>query len=428
MSIGIDFGTTNSSIAFQPYPGAAPECAPVEDHSSIPFDAVLRTAVLVDQAGNLVPGGVGAAAVDQLSWRDGTSGRWRRLLVDFKPMLSTFRLRSERTERRQAVDSAFYDHLRQEPQVVSIQQIIVSGDLPWSREELMTAGAAIFSHLLSAVPKSVMNTDPGIVVGVPLTFPDFAKKRALEMIVRAAGERWEEPYRDALRRVRFIPEPVGASLLYGDEYGGRASTERVLVFDSGGGTLDLALLEFERRDGRLRPVRQLALGGEVLAGRRFDDCLIEHCLLQHREAIRRSNAQAASPEEVTTWQIAQAAESIKIELSSQEDYEELSLLSAGVRVHVTRQEFEGWAQPILQEIEKLVRAVVGSLDDVDTVVMVGGSSLIPCVQELIRRLFPLAEHHYENPLMKGRGEGVERSLTAVSRGLALYDEVIGGAA
>jgi hypothetical protein len=64
------------------------------------------------------------------------------------------------------------------------------------------------------------------------------------------------------------------------------------------------------------------------------------------------------------------------------------------------------------------------MDDVDTVVMVGGSSLIPCVQQLLKKLFPNAHVVHEDPRQNGRGEGVERALTAVSKGLALYDETV----
>jgi hypothetical protein len=309
---------------------------------------------------------------------------------------------------------------------VTYKDIVESGDMACSREELMTVAAAVFRTLFSKTPASVMQQNPQIVIGVPLIFPDYAKKRLLDIVVRSGVCGSAEPYREALRRVRFLPEPIGASLLYALDCKpprGR-STGRVLVFDSGGGTLDLALLEFGMMGDEYRPVRQLALRSEVLAGKRFDQCIEEFGLSRHRDAVLRWNRDKADPVEVTGWQLAQAAESIKVNLSTREEHEELSLIGAGVRPRITRREFEHWAEGILAQTASLVRSTVADMDDVDTVVMVGGSSLIPCVQRLMRELFPAADVVHENPNQVGRGEGVERALTAVSKGLALYDETV----
>lgn len=426
MNVGIDFGTTNSSIAFQRTPGQPPECASVDQHINLPFDAVLRTAVLLDHHGRLVDNGVGAVAVDPVSWIDPRTRARRRVLEHIKPFLRTFRLREQWPVERTRIDFEHYDHLRQEPLSVTYKEVVESGDMRCSREELMAGAAAVFRTLFSRTSRSVMQQDPQIVIGVPLIFPDYAKKRLLDIVVRSGVCGTDEPYREALRRVRFLPEPVGASLLYALECEpprGKSSG-RVLVFDSGGGTLDLALLEFEMRDGSYRPVRQLALGAQVLAGRRYDECIERHGLEQYRDRVRDWNSDKADPDEVTRWHLAQAAESIKVNLSTRDEYEEISLAGAGVRPKVTRRDFEEWAQPLLEETEALIRSTVTDLDDVDTVVMVGGSSLIPCVQQLLRRLFRGANVVYENPRQTGRGEGVERALTAVSKGLALYSETI----
>lgn len=426
MNVGIDFGTTNSSIAFKRESRLPPECASVDQYKNLPFDVVLRTAVLLDQYGRLVPNGVGAVAVDPTSWVDPKTRQRRRVLEHIKPFLRTFRLREQWPVERTRIDLEFYDHLRQEPMAVTYKDIVESGDLECSREELMTAAAAVFRTLFSRTPPSVMQQDPQIVIGIPLIFPDYAKKRLLDIVVRSGVCGTEEPYREALRRVRFLPEPIGASLLYELECEpprGRMRG-RVLIFDSGGGTLDLALLEFAMFDGAYRPVRQLALGSRILAGRRFDECIERHGLERHREAILKWNEGTGDPAEVTRWQLAQAAESIKVNLSTREEHEEFSLIGAGVRPRITRRDFETWAQPLLDETEALVRETVADLEDVDTVIMVGGSSLIPCVQRLLQRLFPGANVVHEDPRQTNRGEGVERAITAVSRGLALYNETV----
>lgn len=426
MNVGIDFGTTNSSIAFQRSSRQPPECASVDQHINLPFDVVLRTAVLLDQYGNLVKDGVGAVALDPMYWVDPRTKARRRVLQHIKPFLRTFRLHEQWPVERTRIDLEFYDHLRQEPMVVTYKEVVESGDMDCSREELMTAAAAVFRTLFAKTPASVIQQRPQIVIGVPLIFPDYAKKRLLDIIVRSGICGTEEPYREAIRRVRFLPEPIGASLLYAMECEpprGR-STGRVLVFDSGGGTLDLALLEFGGVDGEYRPVRQLALSSQVLAGRRYDECIERVGLAPYRDAVHRWNRDKADPDEITKWQLAQAAESIKVHLSTRDEHEELSLIGAGVRPKITRREFERWAEDLLSETAALVRSTVADMDDVDTVVMVGGSSLIPCVQQLMRRLFPGAHVVHEDPRQVGRGEGVERALTAVSKGLALYDETV----
>lgn len=426
MNIGIDFGTTNSSLAYQPGPGVAPVCAAVDQHVNIPFDAVLRSAVLMNGSGRVAQRDVGGAALNPLSWIDPKTRERLKLVINFKPLLGTFRLR-EQSILRSMIDGEHYDHLRQQPSTVTITETVVSGDSPYTRHEVINAAAAVLGRLLESVPQSVMSTSPVIVIGVPLTFPDYAKKRLLEIIVRTGALKSAEPFREALRRIRFVPEPVGASFLYGEEWdGGRSDSERVLIFDSGGGTLDLALIEYERRDDRMRPVRQLALGGRVLAGRRFDQCIEQGALETVRDKVERASAEFPDGKEIAAWRLSQAAESIKIALSTRESHEELSLMPAGVRsVTLTRSQFESWARPILDDTERLIRETVRDLGDVDTVAMVGGSSLVPCVQSLVKRLFPTASVMHENPARRGRGEGVERSLTAVSRGLALYDDATG---
>lgn len=424
MNLGIDFGTTNSSIAFVRRAGQPPECASVDQYSNLPFDVVLRSAVLLDQCGRVVPRGIGRAALDPLF--DPKTRARRRLLENFKPFLRTFRLRETWPAERSRIDFDFYDHLRQEPGVVTYKDVVESGDVDCSREELLTAGAAIFQTLFQKTPASVLQQKPQIIVGVPLLFPDYGKKRLLNIVVRSGIFESHEPYREALQCVRFLPEPIAASVLYAldcEPPRGRESG-RVLVFDSGGGTLDLALLEFAMVDGGYRPVKQLALGSEVLAGKRYDECIERHALRPHYEAVLRWNATAADPAAVTRWQFAQAAESIKVALSTRQEYDELSLIGAGVRPRVTRREFEQWCADLLIETTKVVRSVVREIDAVDTVVMVGGSSLIPCVQRLMQDLFPTANVVHEDPARTGRGEGVERALTAVSKGLTLYDEEI----
>ncbi|MES2177845.1 MAG: Hsp70 family protein [Gemmatimonadota bacterium] len=426
MNVGIDFGTTNSSIAFQRSPRSAPECASVDQHINLPFDVVLRTAVLLDQFGRLIDNGVGAVAADPMSWVDPKTKVPRRVLQHIKPFLRTFRLREQWPEERTRIDFNFYDHLRQEPMVVTYTDVVESGDMACSREELMTAAAAVFRTLFNKTPSAVMQQRPQIVIGVPLIFPDYSKKRLLDIVVRSGVCGKDEPYREALRRVRFLPEPIAASLLYSMECEpprGK-STGRVLIFDSGGGTLDLALIEFAVVEGEYRPVRQIALGSQVLAGRLFDECIERHGLDQYRDAVRKRNSGLANPDEVTSWQLSQAAESIKVALSTRVEYEELSLSGAGVRPRITRSAFERWCQPVLEKTEALVRSTVADMDAVDTVMMVGGSSLLPCVQQLIQRLFPDAQVISEDARQNGRGEGVERALTAVSKGLALYDDAV----
>jgi hypothetical protein len=426
VNLGIDFGTTNSSIAFQRTLRHAPECSPVDDHSNTPFDVVLRSAVLLDEHGRVVPEAVGSAATDPLQWKDSRTKRARRLIRDFKPLLGTFRLREQRSVEYTRIDRDHYDHLRQEPMVISIRDIIETGDVPYTRAELVSSAAAIFRRLFEKTPRSVIEAIPQIVVGIPLTFPDYAKKRLLEILVKAGVCTSRSEYKEILKRVRFLPEPVAASLLYAAECEpprGRGSG-RVLVFDSGGGTLDLALLEFEVINGHYRPIRQLALASKILAGRRFDQAIESAVLARFRNRVLEWNRGAADPIAVTDWQVAQAAESIKVALSTREEHRELSLIGAGVQPVVTRREFEEACQPLIIETREFIETTVDDVDSVDTVVMVGGSSLIPCVQRLLRSMFPTAEVIHENPAQTARGEGVERALTAVSRGLALYDDLI----
>jgi molecular chaperone DnaK len=215
-----------------------------------------------------------------------------------------------------------------------------------------------------------------VVVSVPAYFSDAQRQATLEA-GRIAG----------LEVLRLVPEPTAAALSYGlDRYGSGAA----LVFDLGGGTLDVSALELS--PGRLE-VRAVA-GDVQLGGDDFDQAVIDAFVARLVEEFGTD----PSEDRTAMQRLRDAAEQIKIELSSvtrtQVTLPFLTVDAAGEPVHfamtVTRDQFNRWTAPLVERIAGPVKQVLADLGvsgvKLDHVVMVGGASRIPAVREKLRSL------------------------------------------
>ncbi|MCU1615751.1 MAG: Chaperone protein dnaK [Frankiales bacterium] len=213
------------------------------------------------------------------------------------------------------------------------------------------------------------------VITVPAYFND-AQRTATRDAGRIAG----------LEVLRIINEPTAAALAYGMD---KRQHETVLVFDLGGGTFDVSVLDVG--DGVVE-VRATA-GDTHLGGDDFDRRIVDHLA----EQFQKDNGIDLRTDAQALQRLAEAAEKAKVELSSvtqtQVNLPFITADASGPK-HLTmtlmRSTFEQLTADLVERTMGPVRQAMSdakvSADDIDEVILVGGSTRIPAVQALVRRL------------------------------------------
>jgi molecular chaperone DnaK len=213
------------------------------------------------------------------------------------------------------------------------------------------------------------------VITVPAYFND-AQRTATRDAGRIAG----------LEVLRIINEPTAAALAYGMD---KREHETVLVFDLGGGTFDVSILDVG--DGVVE-VRSTA-GDTHLGGDDFDRRLVEHLADQ----FQRDNGTDLRKDAQALQRLYEAAEKAKVELSSvtqtQVNLPFITADASGPK-HLTatlmRSTFEQITADLIDRTTGPVKQAMGDAkvgpNDIDEIILVGGSTRIPAVQQLVRRL------------------------------------------
>lgn len=226
----------------------------------------------------------------------------------------------------------------------------------------------------------------GAVITVPAYFND-SQRQATRDAGRIAG----------LEVMRILNEPTAASLAYGLE---RDDSQTILVFDLGGGTFDVSILEVG--DGVFEV--KATSGDTQLGGNDFDkkivDWLAEQFLEQEGVDLRRDRQ--------SLQRLMEAAEKAKIELSGVSVTDiNLPFITATadgpkhLETRLTRSQFEGLCGDLISRLRGPVKqalndAGLGPLD-MDEVVLVGGSTRIPLVKDMVRSLVDLEPNENVNP-------------------------------
>merc|ERR1712166_1113538 len=186
-----------------------------------------------------------------------------------------------------------------------------------------------------------------------------------------------------LNVLRIINEPTAAAIAYGlDKKGANATEKNVLIFDLGGGTFDVSVLSID--DG-IFEVKSTA-GDTHLGGEDFDNCLVNHFVQEFKRKHKKdftSNPRAMR-------RLRTACERAKRNLSSSANAQiEIDSLFDGVDFYssITRARFEDLCADLfrgtIEPVEKVIRDAKSDKSSVDEVVLVGGSTRIPKIQELI---------------------------------------------
>ncbi|MGY1825228.1 MULTISPECIES: molecular chaperone DnaK [unclassified Blastococcus] len=214
------------------------------------------------------------------------------------------------------------------------------------------------------------------VITVPAYFED-AQRQATKEAGEIAG----------LNVLRIVNEPTAAALAYGLDKGETEQT--ILVFDLGGGTFDVSLLEIG--DGVIE-VKATA-GDNHLGGDDWDERVVKHLV----QTFNAQNGIDLSKDKLAMQRLREAAEKAKIELSgAQSTNLNLPYITAGAEgplhldITITRAEFQRMTQDLLDRarapFNQAIRDAGISVNQIDHVVLVGGSTRMPAVSDLVREL------------------------------------------
>ncbi len=220
------------------------------------------------------------------------------------------------------------------------------------------------------------------VITVPAYFND-AQRQATKDAGQIAG----------LEVARIINEPTAAALAYGLD---KKKDEKICVFDLGGGTFDVSILEVSHE-----LVEVLSTNGDThLGGDDFDEVLIHHIASQ----FQKDNGIDLRKDPMALQRLREAAEKAKKELSSLQNSEiNLPFITADasgakhLQMTITRSEFERMVDHLIERcrnpVESALRDAKLKPTDIDEVVLVGGSTRVPKVQDFVKKIFQGKEPH-----------------------------------
>ena len=237
--------------------------------------------------------------------------------------------------------------------------------------------AMILSKLKADAEKYLGEKVTDAVITVPAYFND-SQRQATKDAGKIAG----------LDVKRIINEPTAAALAYGLDKVQDQDGQKILVYDLGGGTFDISVLEIA--DGVFQV---LATGGNThLGGDNFDEVIINYLV----DEFKKSDGIDLSKDKMAMQRLKEAAEKTKIELSSlTQSTVSLPFISADstgpkhMEINVTRAKFESMIEDYINETIDLTKKALAdsklTVNDVAKIIMVGGSTRIPMVIDKVEK-------------------------------------------
>ena len=247
--------------------------------------------------------------------------------------------------------------------------------------------AMILSYMKDYAEKYLGEKVTKAVITVPAYFND-SQRQATKNAGKIAG----------LDVERIINEPTAAALAFGLDKQDKNQT--VLVYDLGGGTFDVSILELG--DG-IFEVKSTA-GNNRLGGDDFDKCLMDYIVSE----FKKENGIDLTKDKLAMQRLKEVAEKAKKDLSGMTSTQiSAPFISQGedgplhIDMTITRAKFEELIHDLVQSTLEPVRKALkdAKLDkkDIDKVILVGGSTRIPCVQELVEKELGQKPSHEVNP-------------------------------
>ncbi|QEY25586.1 molecular chaperone DnaK [Neisseria zalophi] len=269
--------------------------------------------------------------------------------------------------------------------------------------------AEVLRKMKQAAEAYLGETVTEAVITVPAYFND-SQRQATKDAGRIAG----------LDVKRIINEPTAAALAFGMDKNTKGD-RKVAVYDLGGGTFDISIIEIADVDGE-KQFEVLATNGDTfLGGEDFDQRLIDHIISE----FKKEQGIDLKQDVMALQRLKEAAEKAKIELSSGQQTEVnlpyITMDSTGPKhlaMKITRAKFESLVEDLIERSIEPCRVAVKdaglSVGDIDDVILVGGQSRMPKVQDAVKAFFGKEPRKDVNP------------DEAVAIGAAIQGEVLGG--
>lgn len=256
-------------------------------------------------------------------------------------------------------------------------------DKTYSAQEV---SARILMKLKRDAESYLGDTVTDAVITVPAYFND-AQRQATKEAGQIAG----------LNVLRIINEPTAASLAYGLD---KKADETILVFDLGGGTFDVSVLEIGEGVFEVKATS----GDTQLGGDDWDEAVIAWLV----KSFKDDHGVDLSQDRMASQRLKEAAEKAKIELSSVAETEVnlpfITATDAGplhLQYKLTRSEFQKLTEDLLDRtkspFDQAIKDASIDVSEIDHVVLVGGSTRMPAVQELVQKLTGKEPHKGVNP-------------------------------
>jgi len=246
--------------------------------------------------------------------------------------------------------------------------------------------AVVLQNLKKAAEEYLGHEVREAVITAPAYFND-SQRQATKDAGRIAG----------LDVKRIINEPTAASLAYGLD---KKGNERIAVFDLGGGTFDISILEIGDGVFEVKSTN----GDTHLGGDDFDKALIDYI----GDEFRKENGIDLRQDRMALQRVREAAEKARIDLSSaMQTSVNLPFITADASgpkhldMTITRAKLEALLEPLIERTVEPCRKALADAglkpDDVNEVILVGGTTRMPAVQERVRQLFGKAPNKSVNP-------------------------------
>jgi molecular chaperone DnaK len=357
--IGIDLGTTNSVVAVME--GKEPKVIVNEEG-----DRITPSVVAIDEQGEILVGQI--AKRQAITNPEGTIFSAKRFIG-------------------RRFDEIKNDDLKRVPFKISRR---ANGDVVLTARSKEMSPAEVSAHVLRKLKRAAENylgeEVKEAVITVPAYFND-SQRQATKDAGRIAG----------LDVKRIVNEPTAAALAYGLD---KKGDEVIAVYDFGGGTFDISILEVSDN-----VVQVISTNGDTqLGGDDVDNRVIDYLVAE----FRKDQGIDVSNDKMVMQRLKDAAEKAKIELSSKlETTINLPFLTADasgpkhMNIRLTRAKFEQMidelVQRTLEPCKKALADASKTAADIHEVVLVGGSTRIPVVQEAVKKFFGKEPHKGVNP-------------------------------
>jgi len=262
--------------------------------------------------------------------------------------------------------------------------------------------AMILRKLKEAAEAYLGHTVRKAVVTVPAYFNDSQRQATIDAAQIAGFDtEWEiedpKTKKSSKQRMRIINEPTAASLAYGLD---KKKNEKIAVFDLGGGTFDISILDVAEGVFKVEATN----GDTHLGGDDWDQVLIDHIA----DEFKRENGIDLRKDQMALQRLKEAAERAKKDLSQQTTTDiNLPFITADqtgpkhLQLSLTRAKFEQLTDPLFERcrgpVLKALQDAGYKPSDIDEVVMVGGMTRVPRVQQIVKEIFGKEGHKGVNP-------------------------------